>query len=119
MINEYPIPVDTPANANFTSTSFIVGVEAVGKKYKSFSFQFVVDGLNASDGVIKLEDSNDGVNWNTITADGDEASITTASGSASYMIRCIDAFVSNYVRAVWTKGTNSAGTIKAIVNFKD
>lgn len=81
--------------------------------YKWISVQFIATSLDAADGVIKLQDSNDGTNWNDISG----ASITVASGTSSNMIR-YTAFTTSNCRAVWTKGSNTAGTIAAIAVLK-
>jgi len=62
---------------------------------------------------IKLQDSNDGSNWNDITG----ATITVASGTSSNIIR-YTAFTGKYIRANWAKGSNTAGTIAALFQFK-
>ena len=101
------IPLLTSASSDYTSASFN------RPEHKELSFQFIAVGLNASTGVIKLQDSLDDINWNDITG----ASITVASGSNTNMIR-YTAFTSSYVRAVWSKNTNSAGTISGNFLFK-
>jgi len=97
----------TSGASNQTSSS----ISAPG--YKWVSLQFVATTLDASDGIIKLQDSDDGVNFNDISG----ASITVTSGTTSNMIR-YTAFTGSYIRAVWTKGSNSTGTVRSIFVFK-
>ena len=97
----------TTATANLTSSAF-------GSEYFNFvSFQLVCTSLNAADGVIKLQDSNDGTNYNDISG----ATITVASGTSSNMIR-YTAYTGRYLKAVWTKGSNTAGTMVGTVVLK-
>lgn len=95
------------AASNQTSTAF---GEA---RYKYLSVQFVATGLDAADGIIKLQDSNDGTNFNDISG----ATITVAAGTSSNMIR-YTAFTAEKIRVVWTKGSNTTGTISVIAIFK-
>lgn len=82
-------------------------------RYKYMSVQFVATGLDAADGVIKLQDSNDGTNWNDITG----ATITVATGTSTNMLR-YTAFTADKVRVVWTKNSNTTGTITVTAIFK-
>jgi hypothetical protein len=104
-----PIAAATAANANNTAGTY----QDAGKIYTFASLQFIATGLDASDGVIKLQDSNDGTNWNDISG----ATITVAIGTSSNMIR-YTAFTGEYIRANWAKGANTTGTISAIFVFK-
>lgn len=103
------IPAGTAGNANNTTGSF----NDSRMLYGFASLQFVGTSLSASDGVIKLQDSNDGTNWNDISG----ASITVASGTSSNMIR-YTAFTGKYIRANWAAGSNVSGTISALFQFK-
>ncbi len=76
--------------------------------------QILTAGLNASDGVFKLQDSNDGTNWHDIAG----ATVTVLSGAPSHVIRVTTPIVAGYMRGVWTKNTVSAGTINVLVNLK-
>lgn len=101
------IAASTTATVNLNSSAF-------GSNYhKWIGVQFLATSLSHSDGVIKLQDSNDGTNWNDVSG----ASITVASGTTSNMIR-YTAFTGANLRAVWTKGSNTAGTISAIAILK-
>ena len=104
-----PIASGTAANANNTAGSY----QDAGKIFTFVSLQFVGTSLSAADGVIKLQDSNDGSNWNDITG----ATITVASGTSSNMIR-YTAFTGEYVRANWAAGSNASGTIAGTFVFK-
>ncbi len=53
--------------------------------YKWLSVQFIATSLDAADGVIKLQDSNDGTNWNDISgATGNSYSPTSLSATIKY-----------------------------------
>lgn len=99
----------TAANANNTAGSY----NDERMIYGFVSLQFVGTSLSAADGVIKLQDSNDGTNWNDITG----ATITVASGTSSNMIR-YTAFTGKYIRANWAAGSNASGTMSALFQFK-
>lgn len=99
----------TSASSNNTAGAY----EDSRMIYGFVSLQFVATGIDAADGVIKLQDSNDGTNWNDITG----ATITVAAGTSSNMIR-YTAFTGKYIRTNWAKGSNSAGTIAAVFQFK-
>lgn len=97
----------TSGTVNQTSTA----VDAT--KYKWIGLQFLATSLNTADGVIKLQDSIDGTNYNDIAG----ATITVGSGTSSNMIR-YTAHTGKYIRAVWTKGTNTTGTIQSFWMLK-
>ena len=107
-----PIPTATTAAVNFTSTAFYN--EVIMANSDTLSLQFIAASLDQADGVIKLQDSNDNSNWNDISG----ATITVASGTSSNMIR-YTSFASAFIRCVWTKGTNTTGTITAIANINE
>lgn len=100
----------TAANANLTTAAS----NALGAPYKYVALQMNATGLDAADGVIKLQDSLDGTNFTDISG----ASITVASGASINMIRNT-AFTGKHVRAVWTKGANAAGTFELLLMFKN
>ena len=102
------IPGGTNAAVNQTTTGF------EKPKYQLAAFQLVASTLDASDGVIKLQDSLDGLNWNDITG----ATLTVSSGSSSNMIR-YTAFTGMFIRAVWTKNSITTGTILGNFLFKE
>ena len=101
------IAAGTVATSNQTSSVFDK------PNYKWVAFQFNATSLNAADGVIKLQDSLDGTNWNDITG----ATITVATGTSTNMIR-YTAFTGSFIKAVWTKNSVSAGTISGNFLFK-
>lgn len=103
------IAAGTSATSNNTAGAY----EDSRMIYGFVSLQFVATGIDAADGVIKLQDSNDGSNWNDITG----ATITVAAGTSSNMIR-YTAFTGKHIRANWAKGSNAAGTIAAVFTFK-
>lgn len=95
--------------ANITTSASNV----LGASYKYVAFQLNATSLDAADGSIKIQDSLDGTNFSDITG----ASITVASGTSVNMIRDT-AFTGKYIRAVWTKGSNTAGTLQGLLFFK-
>lgn len=107
MISAASIPSSTVSTADFSGAA----IEATG--YRWVGVQFVATNLNTADGVVKIQDSINGTEFNDITG----ASITVASGTTSNMIR-YTSFTGKYVRVLWSKGTNTAGTMKADVLLK-
>lgn len=102
------IPAATSANAN-------INTEDMNMSLYQFAYvQILTAGLNASDGVFKLQDSQDNTNWHDIAG----ATVTVLAANPSHVIRVTTPIVATYLRGVWTKGTVSAGTINVIVNFK-
>ena len=105
-----PVPTATVAVIASVTSTVNLNSSAFGTSaYKFVSVQFLATSLDAADGVIKLQDSNDGANWNDVSG----ATITVASGTSSNMIR-YTAFTGSVARVVWTKGSNTTGTIAAI-----
>lgn len=101
------IPAATPANANYT-TDFINVLS-----YSMAAVQFIGASLDTNDGVIKLQDSLDGSNWNDISG----MSLTITAGASVNMLR-VPNLTGAYLRAVWTKGTNTTGTVTAKIILK-
>lgn len=102
------IDAGTSANAN-------INTEAMDVNLYQFAYvQILTASLNASDGVFKLQDSNDGTNWHDIAG----ATVTVLSAAPSHIIRVTTPIVATYLRGVWTKNTVNAGTINVIVSLK-
>lgn len=73
--------------------------------------------LNQADSVVKLQGSNKLSTTDSDWVDITDAEVTLAVTATAYgtpVIACCYA----YVRAVYTKNTNSTGTIEAIINFQ-
>lgn len=98
----------TSANQNINTESIDMTL------YQLAYVQILTSGLNASDGVFKLQDSQDNVNWHDIPS----ATVTVLSAAPSHIIRVATPIVAGYMRGVWTKNTVNAGTIQVLVNLK-
>jgi hypothetical protein len=105
--NEIFVAAGTSAAASFNSSA----IDTIGYQY--LSVQINATSLSAADGIVKLQDSNDGTNWTDITG----ATLTLAAGSSPNMIRDT-ANTGRYIRAVWTFGTNASGTLQMIYCLK-
>ena len=107
-----PIPTQA-ATGDITSSSQELGES---NSFQNASLQYVATGLNTADATVKLQGCNDNQagagNWMDIT----DSTVTLASGSsAAYLI--IANVAMKYYRVVFSKGTNSAGTINVLINF--
>jgi len=78
----------------------------------AFSFQCVASGLDASDGTLTVEYSNDGVNFDTVPALTD----ILASGSSDTHFN-VNAINHSLYRVSWVAGSNTAGTIVVTTNL--
>lgn len=96
------------------ATNNITSDPQPGMSFNWAALQLIAVNFNTADATIKLQDSIDGLNWNDV----DGATITIASGGSSNIIRYTN-FATGYIRAVFSKGTNSAGTLSAILFFKE
>jgi len=97
----------TAASVNINSE------DANTHQYKSAHVQIITSGLNASDGVVKLQDSFNATDWNDIPS----ATVTVLSTSSTHTIR-VPQHTGGYIRAVWTKGSVSAGNITIYLHLK-
>lgn len=109
------IPISTTAaTVNITSATQTL---PFGNTFQSGSFQYKAVGFNSADATIKLQCSN----VPTPSVDGDwkdvvDSEKTIASGdSTDYFILSNTAML--HYRVVFTKNTNSAGTIANYLNF--
>jgi hypothetical protein len=68
--------------------------------------------FNQADATVKIQMSNDNTNWENVT----DGSITIASGTATQSLTPIVYPAMRYYRIVYTKNTNSAGTIEVIIS---
>lgn len=100
-----------PATANINSETFDMDGQRSGR---NLSFQVNATSFNASDATVKIQHSNDNSNWADIT----DGSLTIASGTTSQILTPISLLGARYYRIVYTKNTNSAGTITVILNIQ-
>lgn len=98
------------ATANINSNSVDLNGYVVRQ---GMSFTANTTSFSAADATVKLQHSNDNTNWTDVT----DGSITIASGTASQTLTPITLLGTRYLRIVYTKNTNAAGTITVIVNI--
>jgi hypothetical protein len=103
-----PIASGTSAATSLTSIS---ATDASG--FTKVCLQLDATSLDTADGVIKLQESSDNVNFVDIPL----ATITVNSGTSSNVISYSE-LTNKYVRPHWNKGTVSSGTIKCDLIFK-
>ncbi len=106
------IPLATPATSDFTSESEDFFILPVIYGERKVGLQVIATSLDAADSTVKLQESNDDVNYSDIPG----ASITLASGS-SIQTLSFSGLRLKFVRAVFTKNANAAGTISGIANL--
>lgn len=100
-----PSKSDILANAN-AATANNEWITGDLENYKYIGVQVNATGLNTADSVVKLQDSIDGTNFIDITG----ATLTLSSGSSNNMFRVTN-LIGRKIKVVFTKGTNSAGTL--------
>lgn len=99
------IPAGTPANVNANFSEAF-------RTNSAWSVQVNWAGLDAVDGSITIQQSNDNVNWNSI---GNPSALNSAAGTRSFEdVK----FTHAYIRVKYLKGSNTQGTIEAILNKK-
>ena len=99
------------ATANINSETFDMNGQSAGR---NMSFTANTTSFNAADATVKLQHSNDNTNWENVT----DGSITIASGTATQSLTPITNIAMRYYRIVYTKNSNSAGTITVIINIQ-
>lgn len=101
--NITPITVISAADAGVDQSASLNVQDA-----KMLTAQFDFSSIDVADGVAKLQDSVDGAasSW----CDIPDASVTPNTGASSNIIR-VTHFTAKYVRAVWTKNSNTTGTV--------
>lgn len=99
------------ATANINSETFDMDGQRSGR---NLSFQVNATSFNASDATVKMQHSNDNSNWTDLT----DGSLTMASGTTSQILTPITMLGARYYRIVYTKNSNSAGTITVILNVQ-
>lgn len=110
------IPSGTVATSNYTSNGF--DIDAVPTRgTKVLSFTVLKTSLNTSDATARLQMSNDNSNWENIDAnDSTVGLLTLTSGTGAQSLTPVTYLGMRYYRVVYTKNTNSAGTINVIIN---
>lgn len=104
-------PTTQAATANINSE--VVDTDNKGLKVGTLSFFVNSASFNAADATVKLQHSNDATNWLDVT----DGSITIASGTNSAVLTPVVDLAMRYYRVVYTKNSNSAGTIQVLVNL--
>lgn len=107
----YPVINAVAATANINSNSFDIGGLPI--KCANLGWQVNAVNFNSADATVKIQHSQDAVNWADIT----DATLTIASGTSSQVQSPITNIGSTYYRAVYTKNTNSGGTVTVIFSF--
>lgn len=108
------IPIQsTSATVNITS-----GVQTLsdGNTYQSASLQYIATGFNSADATLKLQASNVHNPTENDWVDIVDSTKTIASGTSTDYFVLSNIAMKNF-RVVYTKNTNSAGTIAVYLNF--
>ena len=105
---------EVAATSNQTGSAIDTG--GLFMKCGNIGVQAVGTGLSTSDSTITIQQSNDGTNWDTVMDGYDVFTITMASGSTSQS-RVLSNMAMGFLRGVYTKNTNAAGTISLTLNF--
>lgn len=106
-----PSPTTQSATANINSE--VIDTEYMGLRVGTLSMQVNATSFNASDATVKVQHSNDKTNWVDIT----DGSLTIASGTSTQILAPVVYLSARYHRVVYTKNSNSAGTIQVICNL--
>lgn len=99
------------ATANINSEAFDMDGQRAGR---NMSFTVNSTSFNAADATVKIQHSNDNSNWADVT----DGSITIATGTASQSLTPITNLAMRFYRIVYTKVSNTAGTITVILNIQ-
>ena len=103
------------ATSNQTGSAIETG--ALFIKAANIGLQAVGTSLSTSDSTVTLQQSNDGTNWDSVLdSTGSTFTITMASGDSSQST-VLTNMAMGFLRAVYTKNTNAAGTITVTLNF--
>jgi hypothetical protein len=105
-------PTTQAATANINSEVFDIMCHT--NIYGVMGVQVNTASFNAADATLKIQHSNDATNWIDVT----DGSITIASGTNSATLTPITQLAMRYYRAVYTKNSNTAGTIQVIISLK-
>lgn len=103
------------ATSNQTGSAMDTGSLFI--KAANIGVQVVGTGLDAADSTVTIQQSNDGTNWDyVLDSTGSTFTITMASGSTSQS-QVLTNMSFGFLRAVYTKNTNAAGTITVTFNY--
>lgn len=109
-------PTTQAATANITSET--IDTDNKGLKVGTLSVTAVTTGFNAADATVRLQHSNDNVTFENIDLnDSTVGLMTLASGAATKSLTPVTYLAMRYYRVVYTKNSNSAGTIQVLVNL--
>lgn len=97
---------------NFSGAAAYTSAAVDCEDCSTVSIQAVGTSLDKADGTIALQRSNDGTNFQAVAAATTVAANTTAYGVAD------TAAAYRFYRAVWSNGTNAAGTVEVILFAK-
>lgn len=100
------------ATANINSETFDMDGQRSGR---NLSFTANAVGFNGTDATVKLQHSNDNSNWEDVT---DGSKTIDATGTSSRNLTPVTSLAMRYYRIVYTKNSNSAGTITVILNIQ-
>ena len=95
------------AGSDFVSDAWEVLPGFPGRGLRQGSIQVVWSGLDALDGVIEIEVSNDGINWNCYGTNT-EVTLTPAAQNQVYEFQ---KFMTRFVRVKYTRNSVNAGSI--------
>lgn len=114
MIPFYGTTETQSATANITSDGW-----DVSSKIRLGTGSVTVNsvGFNTADATVRIQHSNDGVNFENLDlTDASVGLMAIATGTATQTLTPITFIAVKYFRIVYTKNTNSAGTITVILN---
>ena len=100
------------ATANINSEAFDMDGQRAGR---NMSFTANTTSFNAADATVKLQHSNDKTNWDDVE---NGSKTVDASGTSSRNLTPITNLAMRYYRIVYTKNSNSAGTITVLLNIQ-
>lgn len=110
-INEVMFPTTTVGTVDANSSALLVDTNRL--TFGNMNMQVTWTGFSTTDATVKLQSSNDGSNWIDVT----DSTITL--NAASGTLNVVAAYAaSQYVRVVFAKGTNAAGTFGVILSIK-
>lgn len=109
----YPVINAAVATANINSNSFDIGGLPI--RCANLGVQVIATGLNSADATVKIQHAM--IDLDAAYQDITDATLTIASGTSYPVLSPITNIGSTYYRAVYTKNTNSAGTVTVIFSF--
>ena len=110
------IPTTAVATSNITSETLTLDGKHI--RVGTLSMCAITTGFNAADATVRLQHSPDGTNFaNLDSTDSTVGLLTIASGSNTTVLTPVTFLAMGFYRAVYTKNSNSAGTIQVIFNL--